>query len=752
MLKNFAMESSEKYNSSGNEFWYRRRSMTEKTLILLTAILILFCIILVCVVVYLSVTNTPAENQNVCDTLECIRAAARVADGIDFSVNPCGNFYEYACGGWMKSHVIPSDRSYMASFTVLRDTIQVKLKQLLEEDITNTDLDAVVKAKNLYGSCMNTTEIEGEGISVALPLLKEVGGWPILGTNEGGNWKEDNFSLASLIVIINKYSNVPYIYPYVLADIKNKEQSVLYLDNPGFIMPDRTHYNKPKDNPLMKAYVELGVKVAVEFGTKREAAQKDMEDILDLEIILANISTPLEGRRDNEKLYNKFTVGEMKNNLTESDELGFTWFDYVHRLFQLVNFKVQENETVIVKDVEYMRNLMHTLEKFPKRTIANYAVWRLMVNRIKDLPDRFRQYLGEFYKVLYGSTHIRSRWRKCVGLIVNYMGLPLGRQFVERHFDEEAKSGISDMTDYILTAFGTILSELDWMDEETIDVAEAKANAMKRKIGYDDSILDDKLLNKRYENVTIQPYNYFQNMLSLLKRTVIDDLLELRYKLYRMKWETAPSTVNAFYSAEKNRIMFPAGILQPPYYHKDYPRSLNYGGIGTLIGHEITHGFDDRGRQFNKDGELHEWWSQKSVDKFKDLTTCFIDQYGNFSYPEAGGMNVNGIITLGENIADNGGVLQSYRGYRNFISNRGSEEDPLPGLNMTHDQLFFINFAQIRCTLATKENSINHLMTGPHSPSRFRVTGTLQNLPEFSAAFHCPKGSYMNPSHKCRIW
>ncbi|XP_022336609.2 membrane metallo-endopeptidase-like 1 [Crassostrea virginica] len=749
------MESEEKSDYNSRRSWLGRRSGTEKVLLVATAVLLVFCVAFVCVLVVLSVRlSSDGDGIKVCDTLECVQAAARIADGIDFSVDPCENFYEYACGGWMKSHVIPSDRSHLASFSILRDTVQVKLKHLLEEDVSSDDLDAVVKAKDLYASCMNTTKLEGEEISVALPLLREMGGWPILGTHEGGNWKEGNFSLATLVATINKYSNVPYIFPYVFVDSKDKTRRLLHLDNPGFILPEGDHYNQPKNSPLMRAYIDLGVKVAVEFGANEEQARKDMEDILDLEIQLVNISTPQEERRDNEKLYNKFTVDELKMNLTESKELDFTWFDYIQQLLQIegVGFEVSGQEPVIVRDLRYMQRLIPTLSQFPKRTITNYAVWRIMKNRIKDLPDRFRQYLGEYYKVLYGSSHIRSRWRKCVSLVGDYMGLPIGRLFVQRHFDEEAKAGISDMTDNILDSFRTILSELEWMDEETRDLAGEKALFMKRKIGYDDKILDADLLNRRYENVTIHPENYFENMLFLLRRTVIDDLLELRYKLYKMEWETAPSTVNAYYGAYDNRIMFPAGILQPPYYHKDYPRSLNYGGIGTLIGHEVTHGFDDRGRQYNKDGELHEWWSKKSVDKFKDLQSCFISQYGNFSSPEAEGMRVNGIITLGENIADNGGVLQSYRAYRNFVASRGREEAPLPGLNITHDQLFFINFAQIRCTITSKKNEVNRLMTGPHSPSRFRVTGTLQNLPVFSAAFHCPEGSYMNPPDKCRIW
>lgn len=749
------MESGEKGDSPRNrEPWFRGRTRTERFLLVLALVLILLCAALICVVVYISVKLGSSDNVEACDKLECIRAAARVADGIDFSVDPCDNFYEYACGGWMKNHVIPNDRSFLASFSILRDTVQVKLKQVLEEDISEGDIEAIVKAKNLYGSCMNTTNLEAVGISVSLSLLREIGGWPILGTNEGGNWREGDFSLTSLIVTINKYSNVPYIYPYVYLDSKDKKRRVLYLDNPGFILPERKHYDQPRDSPLMKAYVDLGVKVAIEFGADEEQARRDMEDILDLETNLVNITTPMEDRRDNEKLYNKFTVGEMKLNFTESKELDFTWRGYIQQLLQIdgVEFDLDENQTVIVVDIQYMKRLIPVLLQFPKRTVTNYAVWRIMNNRIKDLPDRFRQYLGEYLKVLYGSSHIRSRWRKCVDVVVNYLGLPIGRLFVQRHFDEEAKAGISDMSDNILDSFRTILSELDWMDKDTREVAEEKALFIKRKIGYEDSILDDDLLNRRYENVTIHPVNYFENMLFLLKRTVIDDLLELRTNLYRMEWEVAPSTVNAYYSPPQNRIMFPAGILQPPYYHKDYPRSLNYGGIGTLIGHEITHGFDDRGRQYNKEGELHEWWSKRSVDKFKDLQTCFINQYGNFSSPEADGMKVNGIITLGENIADNGGVLQSYRAYRNFVSKRGSEENPLPGLNITHDQLFFINFAQIRCTIAEKKNFVNHLMTGPHSPSRFRVTGTLQNLPVFSEAFQCPKDSYMNPRHKCRLW
>ncbi|XP_055958236.1 neprilysin [Patella vulgata] len=278
----------------------------------------------------------------------------------------------------------------------------------------------------------------------------------------------------------------------------------------------------------------------------------------------------------------------------------------------------------------------------------------------------------------------------------------------------------------------------------------AHAEYINEKIGYADAILDDVYLNKLYENHTYDPHNYFNNVDSDQRRSIVTNLKDLREPVDRDDWSTNAATVNAFYSPQKNQIMFPAGILQPPFFHKNFPRALNYGGIGVVIGHEITHGFDDSGRQYDKDGNLLQWWTDDVIGRFKEKAQCIINQYSNYSVEEAD-MNLNGINTQGENIADNGGLKQSYRAYQTLIETMG-DEPRLPGLKYNNKQLFFINFAQIWCTNTRREAAIQQILTGVHSLGRFRVIGSLQNSQDFAEAFNCPASSYMNAEKKCYVW
>ncbi|RWS01467.1 membrane metallo-endopeptidase-like 1, partial [Dinothrombium tinctorium] len=267
------------------------------------------------------------------------------------------------------------------------------------------------------------------------------------------------------------------------------------------------------------------------------------------------------------------------------------------------------------------------------------------------------------------------------------------------------------------------------------------AESMGQKIGFPQYILDPNELDSEYEGIEIHPDKYFENVISILQQSALKDQWKLRNPVDKTQWVTSPAVVNAFYTRSKNVISFPAGILQPPLYHPNYPRSLNYGGIGVVIGHEITHGFDDKGRQFDQFGNLKQWWNKESLDKFQIKSECMIRQYNNYVMEDIG-MNVNGVNTQGENIADNGGIKQAFRAYLKWESRHGSESY-LPGVNLTHYQLFFLNYAQIWCGLMRPEALINAIRT---------VIGTLSNFNEFAKAYNCPVGSRMNPRKKCEVW
>ncbi|XP_052212856.1 neprilysin-like isoform X2 [Dreissena polymorpha] len=734
---------------------WKSRGDVKKVLIVISVVSVLAVVALV---IALAVVASRKDDPlpEVCQTADCALAAARILENVDPKINPCDNFYLFACGAWKRKNVIPEDRSSQNVFGTLRDSVQVINKYLLEDTKMYHGIDAVQKAKDLYASCVDTATIETLGESVITPLMNEFGGWPVLGTNPGGNWNEGAFSLTRLLTSLVKYSNEPLISIYVSSDVKDSENHIIYLDQPEFGLPGRLYYLDPKLTHMRDAYVKLATAVAKLLGADNATAWADMGRMLELETDIANISMAAEDRRDNEALYNKMQIGQMAANLSQpasAAKIQFDWLQYIRGVLDLdgVKVAVNESEPVVVRAVPYFQKLFAVLEKYEKREIANYVVWAIMMNRINNLPKRFTDLVQDYNEVVFGQTTSRARWRQCEDYTVGQMGMAVGHMFVRETFDESAKAIALDMIDNIRNAFNELLDELDWMDGKTKVAAREKARVMKNWIGYPDDVIAPEKINKLYENVTIVKDKYFENVLNNLKGAAVVGLRPLREKYDKNVWTTPPSTVNAFYNSILNAIMFPAGILQPPFYSKHQPKSMNFGGIGVVIGHEITHGFDDRGRQYDKDGNLAHWWDETIIGKFKAKAQCIVNQYGNFTVSEAN-LNVNGINTQGENIADNGGLKQSFRAYRRWVESVGKEEPLLPGLNYTHNQLFFINFAQIWCNNMRPQAAISAINTGVHSPGEFRVIGTLHNSPDFAAAFKCSNKQYMNPEKKCYVW
>lgn len=299
-------------------------------------------------------------------------------------------------------------------------------------------------------------------------------------------------------------------------------------------------------------------------------------------------------------------------------------------------------------------------------------------------------------------------------------------------------------------AFNELLDENHWMDNDTKTVAKEKANAMMERIGYPETLTNPAELTKEYLNLNITRDHFLENIFNLLKFDAYQNLQKLRQPVNKDQWTTDPAIVNAFYNPNKNEIVLPAGILQPLFYSQNFPKSLNFGGIGVVIGHEITHGFDDKGRQFDKDGNMIEWWNNATIRAFRERAQCMIDQYSRYKLDEVD-MNINGRMTQGENIADNGGLKQSFRAYRKWVEENGPEP-LLPGLNLTHNQLFFLNYAQIWCGQMRPEDALTKVRSANHPPGKFRILGPLSNSRDFATAYNCPLGARMNPVAKCSVW
>ncbi|XP_060077927.1 neprilysin-1-like [Ylistrum balloti] len=682
-----------------------------------------------------------------CLTADCARAAAEMANSIDVTADPCENFHQFACGRWAKRHVLKPDESVFGTFYQVREDVKVTLKYLLEAKVTIEDPESIKKAKHTYQSCVDEETIDSQGITDGIKFINELGGWPVLENSAGGQPR--SLGLEELLKRTRKYSNRPVLDMYVYDDSKDIEHNIMYIDQPSLGMPDRKYFLNGRDDKMLKAYEKYAVELAKAFGADPTVAEQQMKEMVDFEIKIANLTMPSDQRRNADKLYNKMTVATLKQRYPQ-----FQWMTYFNGVLgdEKIGYSVTESENVIVENPDYLSKIFTMINGTPnkERVLANYVVWISLTRMTLSLPANIRALRQDYYGVLKGSKTSEPRWHACTGVANDVFGLAVGKLFVKEAFDQEAKQDALQMISNLRSAMKGLLSENDWMDDATKVVAIDKLKAIEPRIGYPDDVMDDSFLDKRYENHTVIVNAYFNNTLNSRMNGAYYSLRKLRKNVDRQIWDTDPATVNAFYNPPRNQITFPAGILQPPFYHKDYPQYLNYGGIGYVIGHEITHGFDDNGRRYDKTGKLNAWWTNASIAQFKTKADCMVEQYSGYRV-EAANTNLNGRLTLGENIADNGGLKESFRAYRKWVKENG-EEPKLPGLEYTPNQLFFLNAAHVWCGIIRPEEALRRIRVDVHSDVKSRANGPTSNNEDFAKAFNCPVGSPQNPVKKCVIW
>ncbi|CAL9704040.1 unnamed protein product [Knipowitschia caucasica] len=693
--------------------------------------------------------------EQVCTTADCVNAAARLLQNMDDSVKPCENFYQFACGGWLERHVIPETSSRHSVFDILRDKLEIVLKGSLETP-SDQDRDAIRKAKVLYSSCMNESLIEQRDSQPLLNLIESIGDWPV--ATENWNSTEEVWSLEdTLATLTARFHKKVVLDLYVWTDDRDSQRHVIYIDQPGLGMPSRDYYfNDGNYKKVREAYLHFMASIAKITREDRNLTQDDdrvleeMMEVLELETDIANATSPAEERQDVTVLYNKMSLSELQSTYSFN---GFNWTRFIQGVLSSVSVEIQSEEEVVVYSAPYLERMNEVLSRHSVRTMQNYLTWQLIIDRVNSLSRRFKDARARYRKTLYGTTVEDAWWRECVRYIQSSMENAVGALYVRETFAGESKRMVSDLIVKIQQAYVETLEELSWMDTQSKEKAREKAMSIKEHIGYPDHILeeDNQKLDQEYSHLNFSVEHYFENILENLHSEAHKSLKKLREPVDPNLWIIGAAVVNAFYSPNRNQIVFPAGILQPPFFSKHQHQALNFGGIGMVIGHEITHGFDDNGRNFDKDGNMLNWWSNYSAEQFKDQSQCMVQQYGNFNWKLAGGQNVSGISTLGENIADNGGVRQAYKAYLKWVEKEG-EEPRLPGLDMDHKQLFFLNFAQVWCGAYRPEYASQSIKTDSHSPLEYRVLGSLQNFNAFSEAFQCPRGSRMNPEQKCRVW
>ncbi|OXB78129.1 UNVERIFIED_CONTAM: hypothetical protein H355_007271, partial [Colinus virginianus] len=748
------MDIVEKSTKSGRKSW---RSVAIGLAVLL---LLMTSSAVALVILYASSRGTHygTNSGNICTTPGCVTAAARIIQNMDTTADPCKDFYQYACGGWLNHHVIPETSSRYSIFDILRDELEIILKGLIEQ-------------------------------RDSLPLLEVltiVGDWPVASA-DWNNTKEPSWSMEEKLSIMNsRFNKRVLIDMFVWNDDRDSSRHIIYIDQPSLGMPSRDYYfNGGNYQRVREAYLQFMVTIAkmiredMNMSKDDLFVQEEMAKVMKLETDIANATTPAEERHDVTLLYNKMTLKELQEKFALNE---FNWTLFIQGVMSSVSVQVDPEEEVVVYGMPYLQELKAIISKYSASTIQNYLIWRLVIDRVSSLSRRFKDARASYRKALYGTTLEEARWRECVSYVNNNMENAVGAMYVRETFAGESKRMVQDLIDKIREVFIETLDELQWMDEASKAKAREKALAIKEQIGYPDYILEDQneKLDQEYANLNFSEHSYFENILENLRAGAQKSLKKLRERVDQDIWIIGAAVVNAFYSPNRNQIVFPAGILQPPFFSKHQPQALNFGGIGMVIGHEITHGFDDNGRNFDKDGNMFDWWSNFSAMHFKEQSRCMVYQYGNYTWELAGGQNVSGISTLGENIADNGGVRQAYKAYLKWLEQEG-KEPKLPGLNLSHKQLFFLNFAQVRTLrnpqtrLKCKEKTsstckaIHHwlqvwcgsyrpeyasqsIKTDVHSPLKYRVMGSLQNFEAFSEVFHCKKGTAMHPADKCRVW
>jgi len=700
-----------------------------------------------------AVQDGGSVSRNYCMTKGCVKTASEILENMDRSVNPCQDFYKFACGGFVEKTVISDDRTRMSSFSVLGDELLTQVRMLLDEEEAARSPDEAKPfrmAKDVFKSCMDTDNIERLGLQPIKAILQRLGGWPVL---EGPRW-EDQFAPHNPYIWyeqVYKFRDMGYSVDYfvdfsVTTDLKNSSWRILDLDQPVFGM-SREYLIKGKQDSDVQAYLEYMVDVATFLGASQEDALSEMSQVLDFEIALANFSMPREERRNASRLYNPMKI----KDLSQLDP-NTPWLKYINRILTPDIIQVTEDEMIIVDVPSYIKKFSSYIVQVPPRVQANYLLWRAAAASMKYLNEEARKISLKFSQKLTGKKEETPRWRTCVGAAKGSLANAVGSLYVQKYFKQDSKAAALEMVADIRAEFNLILEEIDWMDEGTKWRAKQKADSIAEHIGYPAELTDKGKLEELYQGLELNSTHYLGNALNMTVFGTNYAFSKLREKVNKTDWvrHGRPAVVNAFYSPLENSIQFPAGILQGIFFSNDRPRYMNYGAIGWVIGHEITHGFDDQGRQFDMDGNLVDWWHPVTRNKYMQKAQCIIEQYGNYSIPELN-LSLSGINTQGENIADNGGIKEAYRAYNRWVS-RNSEEPLLPGLEYTQRQLFWVSAANVWCAKYRPKALKLRVLTGVHAPDMFRVKGPFSNMPEFARDFNCPIGSPMNRVNKCSVW
>ncbi|XP_041972841.1 neprilysin-4-like isoform X2 [Aricia agestis] len=686
--------------------------------------------------------------EDTCYEESCLITASRVIAALDREVKPCDDFYDFACGGWMKKNPIPDWSTSWDQLALIREQLTTDLRELLESKDDEGLPGSVLKAKALYRTCIDVEKLEVKGIKPIQDVLEKLG-LPPRPSAPGGNfsWEEvagrTRRTLGMSVLLSTQISE----------DVRNTSRNRIVLEqvSPGFsdkylLLPEQFAHEIEQYHKYIRAVVEI--------ADPEVDAQQFADEIISFSKSLAKIMTPVEVRRSGTHLFHDVAVTHFLQGPTDAPPQWkmHDWEKYLSMVFADTNVTLSlTQDRLIVMDLPYLQKLSVLLNATEPVLVERFMWWSVFSTLAPMTLAQFRTLGFEFSRAVYGLQQRTPRWKSCTANVNANFGVAVSYLYVNRHFDNASRVKAIEMVEDVRSAFAETVQTLEWMDGTTRQKTLTKLAAIRNFVGFPAWLLDTERLDKHYQHAEVVEGDLFATYLKLTWAAVKKSFNSLREKPDRDRWVATATTVNAFYSATLNSVTFPAGILQPPFYGNGI-EAINYGSIGAIMGHEVTHGFDDQGRRYDEEGNLKQWWSAATLEHYHEKVRCIIDQYSRYHLPQLPGYKVHGFNTQGENIADNGGLRAALRAYRLHARRHGTRRLALPGLQYEPDQLFFLGFAQIWCGNSTVGALKSKMVEGVHSPNKIRVIGTLSNSEEFARAWSCPTGSPMNPERKCVLW
>lgn len=642
---------------------------------------------------------------------------------MDTSVVPGDDFYMYATGGWQEANPIPDEHSRYGTFDKLRENNQEQVQGLIEELGAENHKQGTnaQKVGDLYSMGIDEAKLNAEGYEPIKPILAKI---------DAATTKKD---IVSLVAQINRYAASPFFGFGVGPDAKNSTMNIAHIYQSGIGMSGREYYTEQDDESklLRQEYVKMMQVQFKNIGYTEAEAKKAANAAMKIETELAKNHFTKEERRQPEKNYHKIKLIDL-----DKEVAPFDWAYY----FEQVGAKNLED--LNVSQIEPVRAAIHIIDAESIDNLKSYLNWIVIRSAASYLSDEFVDASFEFYgKTMSGSKEIRPRWKRSIDAVNGALGEAVGQLYVERYFPEEAKERMLTLVNNLTESLGERISNLEWMSEETKEKAHEKLSTFIVKIGYPDKWKD-------YSSLEIKDDSYYANMKRASQFEYNESLKELGKPVDKTKWYMSPQTVNAYYSPTSNEICFPAGILQPPFFYMNADDAVNYGGIGVVIGHEMTHGFDDQGRKFDKDGNLNDWWTSEDAASFDERTKVLVDHFDNIVVIDT--VRANGTFTLGENIADHGGLQVSLNAYNKTKEAQSGET--IDGF--TPEQRFFLSYATLWGGNVRDAEIVRLTKIDPHSLGKWRVNGALPHIDAWYDAFDIKETNalYLPKEKRASIW